>query len=131
MVEKGWQALVSAVGEDGKLGYVQPIGADPKKVTPDMTEVYGPGAFLLAGTEIYRMAQDAPKRNTNISQSRIREIAAMLPDKPKGMGVSYKDRTFWNKVKESGKAEKLLTDGSPRIIEKGYCPLLLTHYICI
>ena len=57
-VEKGWQALVSAVGEDGKLGYVQPIGADPKKVTPDMTEVYGPGAFLLAGTEIYRMTQE-------------------------------------------------------------------------
>ena len=49
VVEKGWQALVSAVGEDGKLGYVQPIGADPKKVTPDMTEVYGPGAFLMAG----------------------------------------------------------------------------------
>ncbi len=58
VVEKGWQALVSAVGEDGKLGYVQPIGADPKKVTPDMTEVYGPGAFLMAGTEVYRMAQD-------------------------------------------------------------------------
>lgn len=60
VVEKGWKALLTAVVEDGKLGYVQPIGADPKKVTPEMTEVYGPGAFLLAGTEIYRMAQDAP-----------------------------------------------------------------------
>lgn len=54
-VEKGWKALASAVEADGKLGYVQPIGADPKKVTREMTEVYGPGAFLLAGTEIYRM----------------------------------------------------------------------------
>ncbi len=57
-VEKGWNALLSAVSPDGKLGYVQPIGADPKKVTKDMTEVYGPGAFLLAGTEIYRMTTD-------------------------------------------------------------------------
>lgn len=31
IVEKGWKALVGAVEEDGKLGYVQPIGADPKK----------------------------------------------------------------------------------------------------
>ena len=58
VIEKGWNALLSAVEEDGKLGYVQPIGADPKKVTRQMTEVYGPGAFLLAGTEIYRMASD-------------------------------------------------------------------------
>lgn len=56
-VEKGWKALLSAVEENGKLGYVQPIGADPKKVTREMTEVYGPGAFLLAGTEIYRLTQ--------------------------------------------------------------------------
>ena len=128
-VEKGWQALVSAVREDGKLGYVQPIGADPKKVTPDMTEVYGPGAFLLAGTEVYRMAQDTPRQNTNISQSRIREIAAMLPDKPEGMGVSYKDRTFWNKVKESGNAEKLLTEEAPALLKKGMPPFVDSLYL--
>ena len=58
-IEIGWKALVDAVDEDGKLGYVQPIGADPKKVTKDMTEVYGPGAFLLAGVEICRMASSA------------------------------------------------------------------------
>lgn len=55
VVEKGWQALVSAVEEDGKLGYVQPIGADPKKVSREMTEVYGVGAFLLTGCEVYKM----------------------------------------------------------------------------
>ncbi len=55
-LEKGWKALVSAVNEEGKLGYVQPIGQDPKKVTRDMTELYGVGALLLAGTEIYKMS---------------------------------------------------------------------------
>ena len=54
---KGWNAQVSAVDADGKLGYVQPIGADPKKVTRDMTEVYGVGAFLMGGCEIYKMAK--------------------------------------------------------------------------
>ena len=54
---KGWKALLSAVEPDGKLGYVQQIGADPKKVTRDMTEVYGVGAFLMAGNEIYKMAR--------------------------------------------------------------------------
>ena len=56
-VVKGWNAQVSAVDADGKLGYVQPIGADPKKVTRNMTEVYGVGAFLMGGCEIYKMAR--------------------------------------------------------------------------
>ncbi|WP_300701494.1 glycoside hydrolase family 88 protein [Bacteroides sp.] len=55
VIEKGWKALVDAVDSDGKLGYVQPIGADPRKVTRDMTEVYGVGAFLLSGCQIYKM----------------------------------------------------------------------------
>ena len=59
IVTSGWRALLSAVEKDGKLGYVQPVGADPKNVTREMSEVYGPGAFLLAGTEIYRMLQDS------------------------------------------------------------------------
>jgi unsaturated rhamnogalacturonyl hydrolase len=57
VIEKGWKALTDAVNEEGKLGYVQPIGADPQKVTKDMTSSYGVGAFLAAGCEIYKMAQ--------------------------------------------------------------------------
>ncbi len=52
-VEKGWLALQKAVSSDGRLGWVQPVGAFPEKVTYDMTEVYGVGAFLLAGSEMY------------------------------------------------------------------------------
>ncbi len=57
VVEKGWQALVKAVYPDGRLGWVQPVGQDPKTVTRDMTEVYGVGAFLLAGKELYKMTK--------------------------------------------------------------------------
>ena len=55
-VRKAWAALVSCIDADGKLTHVQPVGADPKKFAEDSTEVYGVGAFLLAGSEIYRMA---------------------------------------------------------------------------
>lgn len=55
VIEKGWKALVAAVEPDGKLGWVQPVGADPRKVTRNMTELYGTGAFLMAACEIYKM----------------------------------------------------------------------------
>lgn len=56
-LEKGWKALVEAVDPDGRMGFVQPIGEAPKKVTRDMTELYGPGAFMMAGCEIYKMSE--------------------------------------------------------------------------
>lgn len=43
---KAWTALLTAINEEGKIGWVQPIGADPKKVTKEMTAVYGVGAFF-------------------------------------------------------------------------------------
>ena len=55
-VRKAWQSLVACVQPDGKLTHVQPIGADPRSFANDSTEVYGVGAFELAGSEIYRLA---------------------------------------------------------------------------
>lgn len=55
-VKKAWQGLVGCVHENGKLGWVQPIGAAPGKVNADLTEVYGVGSFLLAGSEVYKIA---------------------------------------------------------------------------
>jgi rhamnogalacturonyl hydrolase YesR len=55
-VVKGWKCMVSSVWPDGKVGFIQPIGADPKAVTAEMTEVYGVGGFLMAGTQLYKMA---------------------------------------------------------------------------
>lgn len=55
VIVRGWKSMVSVVSPDGKVGFIQPIGADPKAVTMDMTEVYGVGAFLMAGTEITKL----------------------------------------------------------------------------
>lgn len=54
-VQKGWAALVSAVDADGRLGWVQPVGAAPDKVTRESTEVYGVGAFLMTACELMRL----------------------------------------------------------------------------
>jgi rhamnogalacturonyl hydrolase YesR len=56
-VVKGWKSMIRSVWPDGKVGFIQPIGADPKAVTGEMTEVYGVGGFLMAGTQLYKMAQ--------------------------------------------------------------------------
>lgn len=55
IVLKTWNALQTVVNNEGKLGYVQPIGADPRKVTIDMTAVYGVGAYLMAASEMQKM----------------------------------------------------------------------------
>ena len=55
-VRKAWTALVGNVQADGKLTHVQPIGLAPKVFDDNLTEVYGVGGFLLAGSEVYRMA---------------------------------------------------------------------------
>jgi rhamnogalacturonyl hydrolase YesR len=57
VVIKGWEALESAVYDDGKLGWVQPVGEDPRQTTREMTDVYGVGAFLLAGSEVYKLVK--------------------------------------------------------------------------
>jgi len=59
-VIRGWTALAACINADGKLTHVQPVGADPKRFPEDSTEPYGVGAFLLAGSEVYRAAAGAP-----------------------------------------------------------------------
>ena len=55
VIHKAWDALQSSIHEDGKLGFVQVPGASPESVTFDDTEVYGVGAYLLAGTELFKL----------------------------------------------------------------------------
>ena len=62
VILKAWDAMVkNSVHEDGKLGWVQGTGKEPKDSqpvgydkTPDF-EDYGLGCFLLAGTEMYKL----------------------------------------------------------------------------
>ena len=54
-VRRAWLALADCVAADGKLEHVQPIGAAPEGFDPHHSEPFGVGAFLLAGSEVYRL----------------------------------------------------------------------------
>ena len=63
VVLKAWQALTECITEEGMLGYVQPVGAAPGDSYADKTEVYGVGAFLAAGSEVYLMRGGLPSKD--------------------------------------------------------------------
>jgi unsaturated rhamnogalacturonyl hydrolase len=56
VVQKAWKGLLSHIYEDGRLGCIQPVGAAPGDYTAASSYVFGTGAFLLAGSEVYRLA---------------------------------------------------------------------------
>jgi len=55
-VEKAWAGMLTHVYADGRLGCIQPVGAAPGAYVETSSYVYGVGAYLLAGSEIYRTA---------------------------------------------------------------------------
>ena len=57
VIEKAWAALVAHIYADGRLGCVQPIGAAPGDYPATASYVFGTGAFLLAGSEVDRLAR--------------------------------------------------------------------------
>jgi unsaturated rhamnogalacturonyl hydrolase len=57
VIEKGWAGLVAHIYEDGRLGCIQPIGAAPGDYTATASYVFGTGAFMLAGSEVDRLAR--------------------------------------------------------------------------
>jgi unsaturated rhamnogalacturonyl hydrolase len=58
---RAWLGLLSCVTPQGKLTNVQPVGDHPVKLKADNSDVYGVGAFLLAGSEMFKLAE---KRET-------------------------------------------------------------------
>jgi unsaturated rhamnogalacturonyl hydrolase len=57
VIEKAWAGLVSHIYADGRLGCIQPIGAAPGDYTATASYVFGTGAFMLAGSEVDRLAR--------------------------------------------------------------------------
>jgi rhamnogalacturonyl hydrolase YesR len=56
VVKKAWTGLNTLVHADGKVGWTQPIGADPRRnFSAESWEVYGAGAYLLAGSEVVKL----------------------------------------------------------------------------
>ncbi|HEV2292862.1 MAG TPA: glycoside hydrolase family 88 protein [Tepidisphaeraceae bacterium] len=57
VVSRAWSALVDKVSPEGRLGYVQRVAAAPGAIKPTDTHEYAVGAFLLAGSEMIKLAR--------------------------------------------------------------------------
>jgi rhamnogalacturonyl hydrolase YesR len=57
VVTRSWGGMLGHVYASGRLGNIQPIGAEPGQFKPSSSYVYGVGAFLLAGSELGRIAR--------------------------------------------------------------------------
>ncbi|NQV32882.1 MAG: glycoside hydrolase family 88 protein [Phycisphaeraceae bacterium] len=55
VVAKAWHGLVGSVHPNGKLGWVQPVDAQPRPSLPVTTHEYAAGLFLLAGSEVLKL----------------------------------------------------------------------------
>jgi unsaturated rhamnogalacturonyl hydrolase len=56
VAEKAWKGMLTHIYADGRLGSIQPIDGQPGKFKPSASYVYGVGGFLLAGSEMHRLA---------------------------------------------------------------------------
>jgi unsaturated rhamnogalacturonyl hydrolase len=61
IVARSWAGMVSHIYTSGRLGSIQPIGAAPGAFTASSSYVFGVGGFLLAGSELDRMAHSTSK----------------------------------------------------------------------
>lgn len=78
---KGWHALTECVTEEGLVGYIQPIGAAPGNSFKNYTEVYGVGAFLAAGAEVFKYAKNIEDKSAKkVSETAESDVITFMKD---------------------------------------------------
>ena len=94
---KAWAGLVRHVNEEGRLGYVQQVAADPYSTKPDQWHEYATGLFLIAGCEISRILRSDIG---NQAAGKIREFSAKpagetsSPETPKTQETQEQFKVF-------------------------------------
>jgi len=61
VVTKAWDGMLKHIYADGRLGDIQQTGAEPTAFKPSASYNYGVGGFLMAGSEVYKMAEAGRK----------------------------------------------------------------------
>jgi hypothetical protein len=64
--------------------------------------------FICKLTSLY--SQNKPFPLKSIDEQRVKEIALLLKDKPKGFGDPYNKRDIWDKLLQSGKYDQFLKE---------------------
>jgi rhamnogalacturonyl hydrolase YesR len=81
VVKRAWAGMLAHIYADGRLGSIQPIDGQPGKFKPSACYVYGVGGFLLAASELDRMAPDAAPIRPRITG--ISHVGYFVSDLPK------------------------------------------------
>lgn len=75
VVLKAWQGLTTvALQSNGFLGYTQGVGASPALASAGTTQDFGVGAFLLAGSEILKLATGTMPLPVNFGLKSIQTV---------------------------------------------------------
>lgn len=64
VARRGWRGMLTRIYANGRLGNIQPIGAEPGKYKPSSSYVYGVGAFLMAASELSQITGRAIPHNS-------------------------------------------------------------------
>lgn len=119
VINKAWTAMKECIHPDGKLGFVQVPGASPDKVSYDDTEVYGVGALLLAGTELFKLNFNKEKtlvrfsvQNTT-SFNRSEEMVELNWNKLQSLGFTAANTTIINAQSGEEVPSQLVYQGKP------------------
>ncbi len=114
--ERGWDALVKAVEPDGKLGWVQPIGAAPEAVKREDTQLYGVGGFLLAGSAMIDM--ETPHQSVALTLHNPKALARTAARVEIPASLLAKDTSEWVAVLD-GQVEPLqkLSNGAITVLD--------------
>ncbi len=93
-VMNAYQALAKNIQPTGMLGFVQKIGDSPDKqdTGAESTEVYGSGAFLLAGAEVIRLLDPAKRRTDLATFKGVKLPEYFLPTAPRAFARFVPER---------------------------------------
>ena len=85
VIAKAWRGILRHVYADGRLGCIQQTGAEPAFYLPSASYTYGVGGFLLAASEMKRLAVQHPESASaavDTDPTRSAKIALPVPANP-------------------------------------------------
>jgi rhamnogalacturonyl hydrolase YesR/Tol biopolymer transport system component len=102
VLRKGWTGLTGCLSPQGKLLYGQPVGDRPAEAKQESSHEFVTGTFLLAASEMYRLADEFPPT--------ARSLASPVPLLSTPIRIS--DQFPRIKVPGTGRAAVQLTSGA-------------------
>ncbi|TWT80257.1 Unsaturated rhamnogalacturonyl hydrolase YesR [Planctomycetes bacterium CA13] len=100
VIIRGWNALVSAIHPNGRLGWVQPIDAQPRPSHPQSTQEYAVGPLLTAGGQVYLLVRDGVITPSKIKAAILKQSEMLPPSAIKSDQLVARDHPLNKQINE-------------------------------